>query len=154
MNSALKWKLIAGFLLVFIAGGAAGVFVTMAIGHHFVYAAHSGMAAQTMKNRLRWQLRLTDEQMTKIGPIIDKAGAQLEEIRGDTGKHVREVLTGAHRDIAAYLTPEQQQRLKQMEERRQHWMQQHHGPGPWHRGPNANPPGPQNSVTPETSPQG
>jgi len=35
MNSALKWKLIAGFLLVFIAGGATGVFVTMAIGHHF-----------------------------------------------------------------------------------------------------------------------
>lgn len=131
MSGALKWKIIAGFLLVFIAGSATGVFVTMAIGHHFMLAAHSGAAAQTMRNRLRWQLGLTDEQMAKIGPIIDKAGAQLEEIRGDTGRHVREVLTQAHRDIAQYLTPEQQQRLKQMEERRQHWMQQHHGP--WRR---------------------
>ena len=153
MNSALKWKLIAGFLLVFIAGCATGVFVTMAIGHHFMYAAHGGPAAQAMKNRLRWQLRLTDEQMTKIGPILDKAGGQLEEIRGDTGRHVRDVLTEAHREIAAYLTPEQQQRLKQMEERRQHWMQQHHG-GPWrHGGQPPGPPTPQTTPTPETSPQ-
>src|SRR5436305_7050514 len=142
MNSALKWKLIAGFLLVFIAGGATGVFVSMAIAHHFMFAAHSGVAAQTMKSRLRWQLRLTDEQMTKIGPIIDKAGTQLEEIRGDTGRHVRDVLTETHREIAQYLTPQQQQRLKDLESRRQHWMQQQHH-GPWRRGPNPNPPNPQ-----------
>ncbi len=143
MNSALKWKLIAGFLLVFIAGCATGVFMTMAIGHHFMFAQHpAGIAAQTMKSRLRWQLHLTDEQMTKISPIIDKAGAQLEQIRGDTGRHVRDVITETHREISQYLTPEQQERLKQMEERRRQWMQQHHGQ--WHR--NVTP-------TPETSPQ-
>src|SRR5207302_1585755 len=116
MNSALKWKLIAGFLLVFIAGGATGVFVTMAIAHRFMFAPHPhGMVAQTMKNRLRWQLHLTDEQMTKISPIIEKTGAQLEEIRGDTGKRVRDTIAQAHREIAPVLTPEQQQRLKEME---------------------------------------
>ena len=103
-------------------------------------------AAQTMKNRLRWQLRLTDEQMTRIGPIIDKTGSQLEAIRGDTGRHVRDVITQAHREIAAYLTPEQQQRLQQMEDRRQHWMQQHHGQ--WRRGVTPAP-----ETSPETSPQ-
>src|ERR1700747_2952862 len=122
MNSALKWKLIAGFLLVFIAGGATGVFVTMTIAHRLILAQHPhGIIAQTMKNRLRWQLRLTDEQMAKISPIIEKTGAQLEEIRGDTGKHVRDVIDESHREIAQYLTPEQQQRLKQMEERGRHW---------------------------------
>jgi Spy/CpxP family protein refolding chaperone len=146
MNNALKWKLIAGFLLVFMAGGATGVFVTMAIGHHLMFAAHSGGAAQTMKNRLRWQLRLTDEQMAKIGPIVDKAGAQLEAIRGDTGRNVRDVINQAHHDIAAYLTPEQQKRLQQMEERRQRWMQQHHGQ--WRRNITPAP-----ETSPETSPQ-
>jgi Spy/CpxP family protein refolding chaperone len=139
MNSALKWKLIAGFLLVFIAGGAAGVFVTMAIGHRFMFGPHPpGMTAQMMKNRLRWQLHLTDEQMTKISPIIEKTGAQLEQIRGDTGRRVRDVIAESHREIAQYLTPEQQQRLKQMEERRRHWMQHH---GPWRRNspPSASP---------------
>jgi Spy/CpxP family protein refolding chaperone len=143
MNSALKWKLIAGFLLVFIAGGATGVFVTMAIAHRFMFAQHPhGFVAQAMKNRLRWQLRLTDEQMAKISPILDKTGAQLEEIRGDTGRRVRDVIAGSHREIEQYLTPEQKQRLQQMEERRQHWMQQHHGP--WRK--NATP-------APETSPE-
>jgi Spy/CpxP family protein refolding chaperone len=149
MNSGLKWKLIAGFLLVFIAGGATGVFMTMAIGHHFMFAQHApGVVAQTMKNRLRWQLRLTDEQMAKISPIIDKTATQLAEIRGDTGKRVRDVIVESHKEIAQYLTPEQQQRLKQVEERRRQWMQQHHGP--WHH---STPETPQASLTPEPSPQ-
>jgi Spy/CpxP family protein refolding chaperone len=130
MNSALKWKLIVGFLLVFIAGGATGVFVTMAMGHRFMFGPHHGFAAQAMKNRLKWQLKLTDEQMTKISPIIEKTATQLEQIRGDTGKRVRDVIAESHRDIAQYLTPEQQQRLKQMEERRRHWMQHR---GQWRR---------------------
>jgi Spy/CpxP family protein refolding chaperone len=137
MNSALKWKLIAGFLLVFIAGGAAGVFVTMTMGHQFMFGPHQhGFVAQTMKNRLRWQLKLTDEQMTRISPIVEKTAAQLEEIRGDTGKRVRDVIVESHREISQYLTPEQQERLKQMEERRRHWMQHR---GQWHR--NASPAG-------------
>jgi Spy/CpxP family protein refolding chaperone len=150
MNSALKWKLIAGFLLVFIAGGAAGVFLTMTIGHQFMFGQHPPIGP-AMKNRLRWELRLTDEQMAKISPIIDKTSAQLEELRGDTGKRVREVIAESHREITQYLTPEQQQRLKEMEERRRQWMQQHHGP--WHRGGPGGSTIPQATPTPETSPQ-
>ena len=147
MNSALKWKLIAGFLLVFIAGGATGVFVTMAIAHRFIGAGHPhGMVAQAMKNRLRWQLRLTDEQMAKISPIIDQTGAKLEEIRGDTGRKVRDTIAEAHREITPILTSEQQERLKQMEERQGRWM--HHGR--WHR--NASPL-PDTSASGEPSPE-
>ncbi len=139
MNSALKWKLIAGFLLVFMAGGATGIFVTMVVGHHFMFGHHV-FAAQAMKNRLQWQLRLTDEQMAKISPIIEKTGAQLEEIRGDTGKRVRETIAQAHRDIAPILTPEQKERLQQMEQRQRRWMHRGH----WHA---------QDTGTPEASPQ-
>jgi Spy/CpxP family protein refolding chaperone len=129
MNSALKWKLIAGFVLVFLAGGATGVFVSGAIAHRFFGAHRHGFAAQAMKNRLQWQLRLTDEQMTKVSPIIEKTGAQLEEIRGDTGRRVREIIAESHREIAAYLTPEQQQRLQQMEQRHRRWFQHRQRPG-------------------------
>ncbi len=129
MNSALKWKLIAGFLLVFLAGGATGVFVSAATAHRFLFGPHRhGYAAQAMKNRLQWQLRLTDEQMAKISPIIEKTGAQLEEIRGETGRRVRETIAEAHREIAPVLTPEQQQRLKQMEERHRRWFQHRQHP--------------------------
>ena len=128
MNSALKWKLIAGFVLVFLAGGATGVFVSATTAHYFFGAHRHGFAAQAMKNRLQWQLRLSDEQMTKIAPIIEKTGAELEEIRGDTGRRVRETIAEAHREIAPNLTPEQQQRLKDMEARHRRWMRH----GRWH----------------------
>src|SRR6266705_5211027 len=129
MNSALKWKLIAGFVLVFLAGGATGVFVSAATAHRFFFGPHPhGLVAQAMRNRLQWQLRLTDEQLTKISPIIEKTGAQLEEIRGDTGRRVRETIAEAHREIAPILTPEQQERLKQMEERRRRWFQHRQRP--------------------------
>src|SRR5947207_6587988 len=125
MNSALKWKLIAGFVLVFLAGGATGVFVSATTAHYFFGAHRHGFAAQAMKNRLQWQLKLTDEQMAKISPIIEKTGAKLEEIRGDTGRRVRDTIAESHREIAPLLTPEQQQRLKQMEERHRRWFQHH-----------------------------
>ena len=129
MNSALKWKLIAGFVLVFLAGGATGVFVSAATAHRFFFGPHRhGLVAQAMRNRLQWQLRLTDEQLTKISPIIEKTGAQLEEIRGDTGRRVRETIAEAHREITPILTPEQQERLKQMEERRRRWFQHRQRP--------------------------
>jgi Spy/CpxP family protein refolding chaperone len=127
MNSALKWKLIAGFLLVFIAGGATGVFVTMTIAYRFMAPHPPNMVAQQMKNRLRWQLRLTDEQMAEISPIVDKAGAQLAQVRGDTGRRVRDIMAETRREITPILTPEQQQRLQQMEERRRRWFQRQHG---------------------------
>src|ERR1700720_91609 len=144
MNSALKWKLIAGFVLVFLAGGATGVFVSATTAHHFFGAHRHGFAAQAMKNRLQWQLRLTDEQMTKISPIIEKTGAKLEEIRGDTGRRVRETIAEAHREIAPNLTPEQQQRLKDMEERHRRWFQ-HHRAG---RGAPGHENSPETGVTP------
>src|SRR5438105_15743174 len=125
MNSALKWKLVAGFLLVFLAGGATGVFISAATAHYFIGTHGHGFAAQAMKSRLQWQLRLTEEQMAKISPIIEKTGAKLEEIRGDTGRHVRETIAEAHREIAPILTPEQQQRLKDMEARHRRWFQHH-----------------------------
>src|SRR5712691_522693 len=126
MNSALKWKLIAGFLLVFLAGGATGVFVSAATAHRFLFGPHRhGYAAQAMKNRLQWQLKLTDEQMAKISPIIEKTGTKLEEIRGDTGRRVRDTIAESHREIAPLLTPEQQQRLKEMEARHRRWFQHH-----------------------------
>src|SRR6266705_3565337 len=141
MNSALKWKLIAGFALVFLAGGATGVCVSASTAHRFFFGPHRhGLVAQAMRNRLQWQLRLTDEQLTKISPIIEKTGAQLEEIRGDTGKRVRETIAQAHRDIAPILTPEQKERLQQMEQRQGRWMHRGH----WHA---------QDTGTPEASPQ-
>src|SRR6267154_2267158 len=86
MNRALQWKLIAGFLLVFVAGGITGAFVGGSYArHHFFELHHPERIGGRMKERLRVELNLTPEQLTKISPIIDKTTAQMRDIRRDTG---------------------------------------------------------------------
>ncbi len=125
MNRALKWKLIAGFLLVFLAGGLTGVFVGASHTRHFFFKFHHrGDISERMRERLRRELDLTPEQVAKISPILDRAAAQLQQMRRDTGQRVREILNETHRQMAPYLTDEQRQKLQQMEERHR---RRHHG---------------------------
>ena len=126
MNGALKWKLVAGFVLVFVAGGIAGAALGGWYAHHLFFEIHHpGRVGDRMKERLRTELRLTPEQATKISPIVDKTAAQLQEIRRDTGRRVHEIMTEAHKEIAVNLTDEQRQRLQEIEERHRRWRHRH-----------------------------
>jgi Spy/CpxP family protein refolding chaperone len=125
MNRLLQWKLIAGFFLVFVAGGITGAFFGGSyVRHHFFESRHPERIAGRMKDRLRAELNLTPEQLTKISPIIDKTTAQLRDIRRDTGRRVHQIIADAHQQMATQLTDEQRQKLKQIEERHQRWR--HH----------------------------
>jgi Spy/CpxP family protein refolding chaperone len=136
MNRALQWKLVAGFLLVFVAGGITGAFVGGTYARrHFFELHHPERIGARMKERLQAELNLTPEQVTKISPIIDKTTAQLRDIRRETGHRVHEVLADAHQQMAATLTNEQRQKLQQMEERHRRWR--HH---PFHGDPREAPP--------------
>jgi len=126
MNGALKWKLVAGFVLVFIAGGIAGAAFGGFYARHLFFEFHRpGRVGDRMKERLRTELRLTPEQMAKVSPIVDKTAAQLKQIRRDTGQRVHEIMTEAHKEIAANLTDEQRQKLQQIEERHRSWHHRH-----------------------------
>jgi Spy/CpxP family protein refolding chaperone len=122
MNRALQWKLIAGFILVFVAGGISGAFLGgLYARHHFFQLHHPQLIGARMKDRLRAELKLTPEQVAKISPIIDKAAVQLREIRRDTARRVHETIGEAHRQMAVNLTDEQRQKLQQIEERHRRW---------------------------------
>jgi len=125
MNRALQWKLIAGFILVFVAGGITGAFFGGVYAqHHFFQLHHPQLIGSRMKERLRAELNLTPEQIAKISPIIDKTAVQLREIRRDTARRVHETIGEAHRQMAVNLTDEQRQKLQQIEER--HRRRRHH----------------------------
>ena len=126
MNGALQWKLIAGFLLVFVAGGVTGAFVGGSFArHHFFELHRPERIGARMKDGLRAELNLTPEQLAKISPIIDKTASQLRDIRRDTGQRVHQVIGDAHREMAADLTDEQRQKLQQLEQRHR-WHRHHH----------------------------
>ena len=142
MNRALKWKLIVGFVLVFVAGGMTGAFLGASHARYLLFAQpHRGMISQRMRDHYRSKLNLTPEQVAKISPIIDKAAAQLEEIRGTTGRRVHETIAEAHREMAADLTEEQRAKLQEIEARHRRWHHQAREPR------ESTPP------EPETSPQ-
>ena len=125
MNRALQWKLIAGFILVFVAGGISGAFLGgLYARHHFFQLHHPQLIAARMKERLRAELNLTPEQVAKISPIIDKAAVQLRDLRRDTARRVHETIQEAHRQMTVNLTDEQRQKLQQIEERHRRWR--HH----------------------------
>ena len=126
MNRVLQWKLIAGFLLVFVAGGITGAFVGGSYArHHFLGLHRPERIGAQMKERLRAELNLKPEQVTKISPIIDKTASQLRDIRRDTGQRVHQVISEAHGEMAATLTDEQRQKLQQSEERHRRWRHHH-----------------------------
>ena len=114
MNRGLKWKLAAGFILVFVAGGMTGAFIGASQTHSFLFGPNHGTIAERMRHRFQFQLHLTDEQMKKISPVIDKAARQLETIRSESGRRVHETFSEAHREIAADLTPEQRMKLQEI----------------------------------------
>jgi len=125
MNRALQWKLIAGFILVFVAGGITGAFLGGLYARHLFFEFHRPeQIGARMKERLRAELNLTPEQVAKISPIIDKTTLQLRGIRRDTARHVHETIADAHKQMATILTDEQRQKLQQIQERHRRWR--HH----------------------------
>ena len=128
MNRSLKWKLIAGFILVFVAGGMTGAFLAASHARRFYFESHNpSLVAERIRGRLRAELKLTPEELAKISPIIDRTATELGEIRNETGRRVHETFIKAHREMAANLSPEQRAKLEQMEAR--HRRRMHGFPG-------------------------
>jgi Spy/CpxP family protein refolding chaperone len=126
MNGALKWKLVAGFFLVFIAGGIAGAALGGWYTRHLISEIHRpSRMGDRMKERFRTELRLTPEQAAKMSPIIDKTTSQLRQMRRDTRRLVHEIIMEAHNEISVTLTDEQRQKLRQIEERQRQGRHRH-----------------------------
>src|SRR3954471_21388235 len=131
MNGSLKGKLIAGFVLVFLAGAMTGAFFAAVHARHiFIEFHHPEMVASRMKERLGSELKLTAEQEAKISPIVEKMAAQLDQIRKETGQRVHQAFMDAHRDMSSNLTDEQRKKLKELEERHRTFDVMHGGHGP------------------------
>ena len=115
MNATLKWRLVVGFILAFLAGCATGAFFAASHSHHLHSALHRYSFADRMRSRIQAQLDLTPAQIEKIGPIFDQAASELQKVREETGARVRQVMAETERALAPELTPEQRKKLKQIE---------------------------------------
>jgi Spy/CpxP family protein refolding chaperone len=128
MNGALKSKLALAFFLVFVAGVATGAFFGVHhLTHHLILGPpHSGDVPDKMREHFRRALGLTAAQENKIAPILDATSAKLETIRVETAERVRTVMEDSKKEVAPFLTPEQQKKLDQLESEHRK-MLLHHG---------------------------
>jgi Spy/CpxP family protein refolding chaperone len=119
MNTALKWKLVVGFLLVFLAGAAAGGFLAVRQMRHpradFAHSHH--WLTEHMRSRMQTELNLTPEQIVTTAPIFDRAASELEKVHAETGERVRQIIAEANRALAPELTDAQRVRLEALEKR-------------------------------------
>ncbi len=115
MSTALKWKLVVGFLLVFIAGGMTGSFIS---GSRTRHAFRSGALAQRMGQHLRSELGLTPDQFEKLSPIVNQTASNLETIRSETARRVRQTMVESRRQMTPLLTAEQQAKLAAIDQKR------------------------------------
>ncbi len=130
MTRALQWRLLIGFVLVFLAGGATGLFVGAWHARQAFAGRHGGMMAERMREHIRRQLDLTPAQIREVDPILNDMAQQLQQIRRESGRRVAETMEQSHRAMLPHLTPEQQKELEEMKQRhvrRWHWR---HGPRP------------------------
>src|SRR5438132_12096976 len=101
MNRALQWKLIASFILVFVAGGISGASLGGSYARYHFFAFHRPeLIGGRMKERLRTELNPTPEQVAKIPPIIDKTTSQLSGIPRDTTRQAQETIADAPQQLA------------------------------------------------------
>lgn len=133
MSATLKWKLALGFVLVFLAGLAAGAFIGAAhLYPHRGDFAHHRPLAERMRNQMKARLDLTPAQVEQTTPIFEQTAHQLEAVRADTGRRVHEILADSDRELAKALTPEQRTKLEAFAARRDANRDNRRGP---HSGP-------------------
>lgn len=143
-SQLLKWR--AGgrsqkaktFLLI------AGVAVLILLGIRLLAAAplpqyggrrmHKPMTPEEQLARMTKQLKLTDDQQSKIRPILEEQHNKMMDLRQDTSMSredrfakFREVRQESMEKIKPILTPEQQKKWEKIRERR---MERRRGPMP------------------------
>ncbi len=116
MSGPLRWKLVGGFVLVFVAGLIGGAFLGAAQARHYrADFSHHEALTERIRSRMKSRLGLTPEQLTKTAPLFDKTARQIEDIRKETSRRIHETLAAADDELAPALTPEQRARLDALE---------------------------------------
>jgi hypothetical protein len=113
-----RWVTVLAALLIFGAGLASGVGLTVVVAVHRPEEAPSRVA--TMLQR---RLRLSDEQKSQIEAIVAKRQGELTAIRKQFHPQVAKQLDELHTEIGEVLTEPQRERwAKMFSEFRERWL--------------------------------
>lgn len=107
---------------VFIAGAIAGG----ASGYHWGRKSMFRPPRNRDMNsflidRMTAELQLNDEQLQQITPIITNTTARIRDLHRETGRQVEAAMKASNEQIRPILSPDQQQKLEELEARHNRW---------------------------------
>jgi hypothetical protein len=120
-----RWVTVLAAVLIFGAGLASGVGLTVVIAVHRLQHAihHPEEAPERVAKLLKRQLGLTAEQESKIETIVAKRQAELTAIRQQFHPAIAHQLDELHKEIGEVLTAPQRERwAKMFNEFRERWL--------------------------------
>jgi Spy/CpxP family protein refolding chaperone len=118
------WKVVTAFVGVFVAGTVFGGFFALGVGQRFIEGRRSPaqFTDPGLLQRYVERLQLTDEQKTRIKPILDKAQSDVNEIRRqatiETATVIKPIVEKAEGDLKKVLTAEQSAKLGDLQKNR------------------------------------
>jgi Spy/CpxP family protein refolding chaperone len=120
-----NWKAIVGVIVVFLLGGLAGSFTTIAIVRHRLVRGHgSQMMADLIVRRLSWELRLDRAQRAQLRVIVNEGQQEMKPVRRQIQPQIEDILTRSEAKLRAVLRPDQQEKFdKLIAERKARWAQ-------------------------------
>lgn len=120
-----NWKAIIGVIAVFVLGGFAGGFTTIAVVRHRLVRGHgSQMRADFIVRWLSWELRLDHDQREQLRGIVNEGQTQMRAVRKQIQPQIEEVLGQSEAKVRAILRPDQQEKFnKLVAERKARWAQ-------------------------------
>ena len=127
MNGLNRNQILASLAAVFVAGAAAGVAVGYPLGRKTVIQRPPrpphDMAAHMLEKYTR-ELGLSTNQVAKVDPLIQEAAQRVRSLHKENFRQTDAIMQECNRRIVALLDAGQQQRFKDMEERRNKWFRE------------------------------
>jgi hypothetical protein len=120
-----RWVTALAALLIFGAGLASGVGLTVVVAVHRLQHSihHPEEAPSRVATMLQRRLRLSDEQRSQIETIVAKRQSELTAIRKRFHPEIAQQLDELHKEIGEVLTEPQRERwAKMFSEFRERWL--------------------------------
>lgn len=131
MNGLTKQKAALYLIALFAAGVVVGGTVGFNFGRKQVFRPpRPAQMAAHIQSHLAARLQLTETQTRQISPLISEMVQEMDSVHSNSMCRVGEISQKWHERMALYLTPEQKEKLAEMERERARFF---HGPS--HGGP-------------------
>jgi len=120
-----KPKLIIGVIVTLIIGFILGMLTSAQIRHHRLAPVSVYFSEERFKDGFYHAIQPDDQQKVKIDIILNKFAKLNSRLQNNFRNELDANMKSFRKEIDSYLTPQQLDRLKEMDERRIKMIRQH-----------------------------